>query len=99
MENQNGSTKIITLLNQAGGAHHTYEQAELNGVYDKEWPLWYAEYIINNGFNELVDQPFSADQLGLFFAETNQLLQQSEESVGWAEFTAAKISERFGGSV
>ena len=40
---------VAALFVEAQGAHHEFEATELNGVYDKEWPRWYAEYAVKNG--------------------------------------------------
>jgi hypothetical protein len=40
-----GVDAIETLLRAAATAHGEYEAAELGGVYDTEWPRWYATHI------------------------------------------------------
>jgi len=40
------TTEILTdALKQAAAAHGTYEAEVLGGVYDTEWPQWYAEHM------------------------------------------------------
>jgi hypothetical protein len=36
---------LLDLLKRAAAAHHVYEKTELNGVYDKDWPRWYAAHM------------------------------------------------------
>jgi phosphoserine phosphatase len=36
---------ILGALKQAAAAHGEYETNELNGVYDEQWPEWYAEHM------------------------------------------------------
>lgn len=40
-----GVDVIETLLRAAAVAHGEYEAAELDGVYDAEWPRWYATHM------------------------------------------------------
>ena len=41
------STKelIHDLLVRAATAHGVHEAEELGGVYDEEWPTWYADFM------------------------------------------------------
>jgi hypothetical protein len=38
--------ELAGLLREAEAAHGKYEQEELGGVRDEEWPAWYAEFIV-----------------------------------------------------
>jgi hypothetical protein len=85
-------TKITELLSQAGSAHHHFEQTVLNGVYDQEWPAWYADYVITHGLAPLLPTPLTADQLGQILAENYEHYQKENPKQGWAEFTAQQIA-------
>ena len=40
------TTDIIRgLLERAAAAHGVHEAEEIGGVYDEEWPTWYAEHM------------------------------------------------------
>jgi hypothetical protein len=40
------TTEILTdALKQAAAAHGLHEAEVLGGVYDTEWPQWYAEHM------------------------------------------------------
>lgn len=39
------TTVVRDLLERAAAAHGVYEQQELDGVYDVEWPAWYARHM------------------------------------------------------
>ena len=69
---------VNALVVQAQAAHHDFEANELSGVYDEEWPRWYAEYAVAHGLGTLVGHDISADRLALFLAD------------GWAEFDGAE---------
>ena len=51
------------LLSETEGAHGVYETTELAGVYDQEWPRWYAAYAVEHGFAEVVGRDVAADDL------------------------------------
>ncbi|WP_172979828.1 hypothetical protein [Agromyces agglutinans] len=36
---------ILRLLKSAAAAHGVYEAERLGGIYDDEWPEWYAGYM------------------------------------------------------
>jgi hypothetical protein len=38
---------LVTFVDpETGAAHGVYEEGELNGVYDQNWPAWYAAYLV-----------------------------------------------------
>jgi hypothetical protein len=86
---------IATLLSQAGSAHHIFEQTVLKGVYDQEWPAWYAEYVIAHGLNNLLPGPVAVEQLARFLADTYELYKQARTSQGWADYTAQQLVENW----
>ena len=38
---------ILDVLKGAAAAHGVFEAEELGGVYDDEWPEWYAAHMTN----------------------------------------------------
>jgi len=42
---------LAELLKKASLAHHDYEQR--SGKPDAYWPLWYAEFLLNNGLEHV----------------------------------------------
>ena len=36
---------ILELLKRAAEAHGVHEKTDLGGVYDKDWPQWYAAHM------------------------------------------------------
>jgi hypothetical protein len=36
---------LLDALTQAAKAHGVHEAEELGGVYDEQWPQWYAEHM------------------------------------------------------
>jgi hypothetical protein len=97
MMSANNITQIAKLLSQAGSAHHHFERTVLKGVYDQEWPAWYADYVITHGLGELLPAPVTVEQLGRFLADNYELYKREDSSkLGWADYTAQQISENFG---
>ena len=85
---------IIALLGEAEEAHGAYERAELGGVYDEDWPRWYAMYAVDNGIGELVGQEVSAEDLARFLTSTNAEFQAATDpkpAEPWADYTARRI--------
>ena len=85
---------LTTLLEQAEEAHGVYERSELNGVYDQDWPRWYAAYAVEHGIGELVGHDVAADELAAFLASSSAEYQQAEPKPAepWATYTAGRIA-------
>ena len=86
--------QIDALLVQAGEAHGRYEETELNGVYDQEWPRWYAAYAVEHGIGDVLGHPVTTDRLAAFLASSNVDLEQIEAEIRepWATYTARRIA-------
>ena len=85
---------INALLAQTEQAHGTFETTELNGVYDQEWPRWYAAYAVEHGLGGLVGHSVTTDQLAQFLASSYVEFQQTDPrpSEPWAAYTARRIT-------
>ena len=38
--------ELVAALKAAGSAHHEYRQTVLNGVFDEQWPMFYAAFVL-----------------------------------------------------
>jgi hypothetical protein len=85
-------TKIANLLSQAGSAHHHFEQTVLKGIYDQEWPAWYADHVIQHGLGELLPGPVTVEQLSRFLSENYEVYKRENSKLGWADYTAQQIA-------
>jgi hypothetical protein len=85
---------VEALFVQAQAAHHEFEATELNGVYDEEWPRWYAEYAVENGLVELVGHAIATDRLGQFLADSYAEFEAAEPkpSEPWPAYIARRIA-------
>jgi len=71
------TSEVAALLGRAKRAHGAYEASELGGVYDEEWPRWYATYALDNGLPALLGREVTVEAL-------TELLADS-----WATYDAA----------
>ena len=85
---------LTALLAEAGAAHGRFEETELEGVYDQEWPLWYAAYAVEHGIGVLVGRAVTAPELARFLASSNAEFERIEPKPNepWAAYTARRIA-------
>ena len=48
METTTTNEVFLGLLTEAAAAHGAFEAEELDGVYDEEWPAWYAAHMTSS---------------------------------------------------
>lgn len=85
---------ITALLGEAEEAHGAYETTELKGVYDDEWPSWYAEYVVEHGIGERFGHDVTPDRLAEFLASSFADYEQADPkpTEPWAAYTARRIA-------
>ena len=85
---------IDALLVDTMEAHGRFEESELQGVYDQEWPRWYAAYAVDHGMAALVGHDLTSDQLAAFLASTNAEFERTEPKPAdpWPTYTARRIA-------
>jgi hypothetical protein len=93
---QDKSVRIEQLLHRTSAAHGEYETKVLDGVYDQEWYIWYAQWAVEHGLNELVAQPMNVQQWSQILYDLNEQHKQTDRHQSWAEFTAAQLVIKFG---
>lgn len=86
-------TLVRKLLNQTGSAHGRYEETVLNGVYDQNWPEWYAGYAVNHGLGSLMGREITAEEFSRFLAASYEDYKQANLGLSWDEYTARKMLE------
>ena len=86
---------LHALLSRTEDAHGAYETTELNGVYDDNWPSWYAQYAVDHGISDLLGGAVSADEMAVFLAGCWREYQQAESArrEPWAAYTARRIAD------
>jgi hypothetical protein len=85
---------VDALLVHAATAHGVFEETELQGVYDQEWPRWYATYAVEHGLGALVGHLVTVDRLAEFLASSNVEFERTDPDIRepWATYTARRIT-------
>jgi hypothetical protein len=82
------------LLRRAGAAHEVYERDELGGVYDEDWPAWYARWAVDHGFAAALGRDVPADELAAYFTRTWDEIRHADPKPAepWARIMARRIT-------
>lgn len=85
---------LEALLAQTQAAHGVFEATELNGVYDEDWPRWYAAYAIEHGIGSLLGRTVTVDELARFLATSWDEAQQEDPKPAdaWSAYTARRLA-------
>ena len=85
---------LEALLGETERAHGVYETAQLHGVYDKDWPRWYARYAVDHGIGALLGRDVTADELARFLASGWDESQRADPKPAepWAAYAARQIA-------
>ena len=85
---------IEDLLRAASDAHHDFEENELGGVYDAEWPAWYGRWVVDHGLGGLLGHDVSADAVAAYFTRTWAEAEASDPKPAepWATWMARMIA-------
>lgn len=83
--------EIANLLDKTLAAHSVHEERELNGVYDQEWPAWYAAYLVEHGMNDLLDQAITPGELAGLLKQYDEGYRAQPRSEAWPDYYAAEL--------
>jgi hypothetical protein len=85
---------LEALLVETESAHGAYEETELNGVYDAEWPRWYAAYAVEHGIDAVIGRPITSDELAELLAASWERRQAADPAPTepWSASTAREIA-------
>src|SRR5687767_13039624 len=88
------TTAVEALLVQAAQAHGVFEESELQGVYDQEWPRWYATYAVEHGMGALIGGGITIDRLTEFLTTSNVEFEKTAPELRepWATYTARRVT-------
>lgn len=81
---------IARLLAQAGSAHGVYEEQALGGVYDQNWPQWYAAYLIEHGLGALLKHSITLEQLSAWLKASDAAYRAEQPALSWPEYYAQR---------
>jgi hypothetical protein len=87
--------RLEALLAASAAAHGVYEERELNGVYDEDWPRWYAGYAVAHGLGELVGRAVTVDEVATFFASSWDEIKATDPkpTEPWAVLMARRVAD------
>ena len=85
---------VATMLRQAELEHAEHEAKDLGGVYDQDWPRWYAAYAVEHGIADILGREVTIDDLATFLAESYAEFASADPRPAepWAEVTARRIT-------
>jgi hypothetical protein len=85
---------IEAVLLEAEAAHGTYESTVLHGVYDQEWPSWYAAYAFEHGIDAIVGRAMGADELAALLTTgwSDYQREHPDRAEPWAPYIATRIA-------
>jgi hypothetical protein len=84
---------LEALLKAAGEAHGVFEREELGGVYDEDWPAWYARWAVDHGFGAILGREVAPDDLAAYFTRTWDEIRHADPKPAepWATIMARRI--------
>jgi hypothetical protein len=93
-EEQKQRKETITALFHQAGEDHLAIHKETNGD-DPDWPIWYAGYLLENGFETLLDAKLLKSDLIYLLVLVDK--QQKSEAPGsqWEKYYANFFVKRY----
>ena len=84
---------IAALLRETEAAHGAYETSVLGGVFDEDWAVWYAAYLLDHGLADHFPGAGSLDPETLTAMLTRLAAEyEQEETMGpWPDVYARGI--------
>ncbi len=89
-------TTIAALLRETGAAHGMYEERELNGVYDQNWPHWYASHLLQHDLSNILDRSVTTEELSRLLKQSDEAYQREHPNTGWPDYYAQRIIAALG---
>ena len=83
---------VANLLQEAGHAHH--EAYIATDGDDPDWPLWYADYLVDK-LGILLDATLTRTQIVLLLVELDRLQQTTAPGTNWMRFYAKELVNRY----
>ena len=82
---------LARLLGETLSAHAAYETAELGGVYDQQWPAWYARYLVEHGIGALLDRAVTTEELAALLAACDEAYKRENSAASWPDYYAQRL--------
>ena len=92
--NDDKSTRIATLLHEAGETHHTVYRI-VDGD-DPDWASWYADWLINlSELPEILETTPVRSRLVWLLVSLDEQYADANPNTPWPQWYAERIVERF----
>ena len=91
-------TSIARLLAETLAAHADYETTALGGVYDENWPVWYATYLLEHGLPDLLPRAdkLGAARLGAILKQLDTDYRREQPGSEWPTYYAERLGAMVG---
>ena len=83
--------RVRALLAEAGNAHHDFEENELKGGKDQDWPAWYAGYCLTHGLHDLIGREMGEDELAKLLQTCDEDYRRDQIQEEWPDYYARQI--------
>lgn len=87
--------RVESLVSQTEQAHGQFEQTILNGIYDRDWAIWYANDAIDRGIEKVLNRSISGERLSQFLSQSYDRYKAEQSQQTWAAYTAQKLVEEW----
>jgi hypothetical protein len=89
--------RLIQLLTRTKDEHAEYEKSVLNGVYDQQWDLWYADFLVEHGLNDLLNSNLISADLATLLRDINDEYEKAGKKGSWEGYTAVQLIDTVSG--
>src|SRR5262249_19535238 len=86
---------LAALLAETGSAHGAFETSVLGGVYDQQWPAWYARYLVEHGFGALLGQAVTVEGVAALLAACDAAYTREQPAANWPDFYAQQLLSEY----
>jgi hypothetical protein len=88
---------VAALLRETETAHGNYETNVLGGVFDEEWPAWYATYLLDHSLSDYLPGAENLDVANLttMLARLAADYERGEQTGPWPDVYAQGIVAEF----
>ena len=88
---------VADLLRETEAAHGAYETNVLGGVFDEEWPAWYAIHLLDHGLGDRLPGAKMLDvaNLAAILAQLAVDYEQGDKASPWPDVYARGIVAKF----
>lgn len=72
--------------------HHKYQESKLKGEYNIRWSDWYANFLLENGLEELWGSGIGQDELAALLTQLDTDYNSKDREMKWPTYYADKMA-------